>query len=141
MSLFAFSMVLTVVCYLFYHVSSKSIPTDLNPIVALVVTYSLALLVGLVLLPFYPRTVSLGESFHKVNWASITMGLAIFGIEMGYLMAYRSGWHVNTAGAFSNVAVTVLLVPVGMVLFQDTLSVTKVIGLILCIGGLIVVNL
>jgi drug/metabolite transporter (DMT)-like permease len=140
-TVFLGSMVLTVVCYLFYHVSSKSIPTDLNPILSLVVTYAISLLVGLILLPFYPRSMSIGQSFQRLNWASVVMGLAIFGIEMGYLYAYRSGWHINVAGAFSNVAVTVLLVPIGYVAFNEGLSLTKAAGLVLCIAGMIVVNL
>ncbi len=141
MTVFYGSMLLTIVCYLFYHVSSKSIPTDLNPIVSLVVTYSIALVVALALLPFYPRTMGIGESFRKVNWASVLMGLAIFGIEMGYLYSYRSGWNINVAGAFSNVAVTVLLIPVGYVLWREGVSVSKGIGLALCISGLIVVGM
>jgi uncharacterized membrane protein len=141
MILFYGSMVLTVVCYLFYHVSSKSVPTDLNPIVSLVVTYGIALMVALLLLPVFPRTMGVQESFRKVNWASVVMGLAIFGIEMGYLYAYRSGWHINLAGVFSNVAVTVLLVPVGYMVFRDQLSMTKAFGILLCIAGMIVVNL
>jgi drug/metabolite transporter (DMT)-like permease len=141
MTIFVGSMVLTVVCYLFYHLSSKSIPADLNPIVSLIVTYGVALVVGLLLLPVYPSTTPVAKSLHQVNWASVLMGLAIFGIEMGYLYAYRSGWHINVAGAVSNVAVAVLLVPVGFLLFKEGLTATKVVGLVLCIAGMIVVNI
>ena len=58
-------------------------------------------------------------------------------IEAGYLIAYRSGWNLNRAALTSNVAVAILLIPLGTVLFQEHVSLRMLAGTVLCISGLI----
>ena len=59
--------------------------------------------------------------------------------ELGFLLAYRSGWRISVAAVATNVAVTLLLVPIGIVIFKDHLSLRNVIGLIFCVLGLVLV--
>lgn len=80
-------------------------------------------------------------SVRKVNWASFTLAIAIVGLELGYLLAYRAGWEVSLAALVSNVIFTVLVIPIGLLWMQETLSLVNVIGILLCIGGLVLVNL
>jgi len=64
-----------------------------------------------------PFAISLGNS-----WPSVALAFAVVAIETGYLMAYRQGWQLNRASLFSNVTVAVLLIPVGMIPFQEQIS-------------------
>ena len=58
------------------------------------------------------------------------------GLELGFLLVYRSGWKVSIAALFSNALVTVLLIPVGMLIFKEQLDLKKALGIALASVGL-----
>ncbi len=120
-----------------YHVAQKSIPAGAPPLASLAVSYGVALLGTLALLPFFPLRAPVGRSFRELNWASAAIGAAIVGVELGFLLAYRAGWRVSVGAAVSNTAVAALLVPVGLLLFHEKLSGVNALGLLLCVAGLV----
>jgi len=121
-----------------YHVAQKSVPTNLNPILSLIVNYATALLLSFVLLLFYPKESSIA-SLKQLNWASYAVGLSIVGIEFSFLIAYRVGWRISIASAVSNVLTALILVAVGLVFFREHLSGRNALGLVLCLAGLLLV--
>lgn len=141
MNWFVASMVLTVVSYVAFHIAMKSAPGDMNPMVMLLTIYFTAIGAALLNLILLPQRIPVVASFKKIDWTVIAAGVAVFGIELGFLYAYRVGWKVNVAAVVSNVAATLLLVPLGYFIFKDELNITKVLGLLLCLGGLALVNL
>jgi uncharacterized membrane protein len=135
MNLYYFSMVLVVICNVAYHLSQKAMPEGINPVVALIATYGTALVFSGLLLFVYPSKTSLIESFKQVNWASYVLGFAVVGLEVGFLLAYRAGWNVSTAALYSQVIVALLLIPVGIFVFKDVISLKNAFGIILSIIG------
>jgi drug/metabolite transporter (DMT)-like permease len=135
-----FAILLVVVSNVFYQISQKLIPSDVNPVLSLIVTYSTAIIFSLFLLPFYPITEGFRASFRKMNWASFTLGITIVGIELGFLLAFRAGWNISFAQLFSGLSIAVLLIPIGVLFFHDKLTVLNVIGILLSIGGLILMS-
>ena len=75
-----------------------------------------------------------------MNWTSIVLAITILGIEAGYLLAYRSGWSLNVSALVVTVTVTILLIPTGVLLFSEKLSAHRVIGIVVCIAGLVLLN-
>jgi drug/metabolite transporter (DMT)-like permease len=140
MFIFFAPIALAVVSNVFYHLLQKATPTDVNPFVALAVTYATALAACLVLLLAFPSPFGAGESLARINWASIGLGVAIVGLEVGYLLAYRMGWQVSLAGLISNVTVGLILLPIGLVLFRERLSFVNGLGILMCIAGIILMN-
>jgi len=67
-------------------------------------------------------------------------GLSILGLEVGFLLAYRAGWNISMAGIVSASAVALVLIPVGLVVFKEKLTVFNLLGVLLCIVGLVMVN-
>lgn len=55
------------------------------------------------------------------------------------MLAYRMGWRIGLAAITTNVAVTCLLIPIGLLLFKEQLSPRNIIGLIFCMLGLALV--
>jgi uncharacterized membrane protein len=86
-----------------------------------------------------PGNKSLMSSLKESNWAVVAVGVGAASIEVGFLLAYRSGWRISIATVAANVAVTLMLVPIGVVIFKDHLSLRNVLGLIFCVLGLILV--
>ncbi|MFA9396820.1 MAG: hypothetical protein ACERKV_00945 [Clostridiaceae bacterium] len=133
-------IIMVVLSSLCYHISQKSIPTGINPIVSLIVTYFVATVISIIFfVAFVPET-SLIESVKTTNWASILLGFAIVGLEMGYLLSYRVGWNISVASLLSNTLVALLLIPIGYYFFKDSISISSISGVVLCIAGLILIS-
>ncbi len=118
-----------------YHVFIKSIPNDLNPISALVTFYVTALICTLVAAKFVPVTTP-GWSMAEFSWAAVAVGVAIVGIELGFLLMYRTGWHLSVAPLATMGAATVVLAPIAVFVFRQPFSARYFFGLALCLYGL-----
>lgn len=131
---------LTVVSTVIYHLAQKSTPATAHPIFALAVTYAVATLTCLVLLIVAPLRKGWIDSFRELNWATFALALAVVGIEIGYLLAYRAGWAISLADIASNSAVGLLLLPIGLFLFKERVSNVNLTGVGVCLLGLILLN-
>jgi hypothetical protein len=61
-------------------------------------------------------------------------------LELCFLIAYRMGWPVSIAGLMTNVAVGLILLPIGISLYREQLSPVNTLGIALCIIGIILIN-
>jgi uncharacterized membrane protein len=138
--MYSLSIALSIVSNVLYHIFQKLTPTDVNPLVALSVTYVAATIICLLLLPLFPCQASLVESLKQINWVSVALGFAIVGLEVGYLLAYRANWNISLASMVGNVAMALVLIPIGLLFFREKLSTTNYVGLIACVVGLVLVN-
>ena len=68
--------------------------------------------------------------------AVIGVGAGAFLIELGYVLTYRAGWPVSMASVLTNGLVAALLVPIGIVLLGERLSISNFAGIVLCLAGL-----
>lgn len=140
MFLFYFSIILAICSSAFYHFTAKSIPGNVNFTVSLLVTYAVAFLATLLTFPFFPVPEGLTVELKKLNWASIGLALAIVGIEFGFLLVYRSGWNLGIAAVLVNVVASLILVPVAIFVFKDRISWVNVMGIFVCLAGLVMLN-
>lgn len=124
-----------------YHLLIRSIVGNHeSPVTILLLVYITALIISFILF-LYTGKLNLHSLFSiKHIWKYLLIGLSVIGIELGYILAYRSGWNINSTALFSNTAVGVLIIPLGYVFFQEGLSINKTIGIVLCIAGLILIN-
>jgi uncharacterized membrane protein len=136
--MFYFSFFLVVAGNILYHVSQKSIPRGLNPAFSVTVSYIVALALSSALYPFLSAQ-SIRESARQLNWASVGVGVSAVAIEFGFLLAYRSGWNLSIASATASAAIAVILIPLGILLYREHLSALNVVGLLLCLAGLVLV--
>ncbi len=132
---FYFPLALTVAGTMLYHLAQKTMPRAVSPFAPLAVAFATALTVCLVLLLFTERAPL--RSLLDLNWPSLALGVSVVLIEAGYLVAYRWGWKLNRAALTSNVAVAILLIPLGTALFQEHVSLRMIAGTVLCIGGMV----
>jgi uncharacterized membrane protein len=139
MSGFYLAFVLTVIGMLLYHVSQKAVPKETNPFFVIAIAYVVGILLCMALAFTYSGKKSMIETFKASNWAVFTLGVAAALIELGFLLAYRTGWRISIAAVATNAAAAVVLIPVGLFVFKDHLSLRNVIGLIFCIVGLALV--
>ena len=139
MTSYYFPVALAVVGMLFYHLSQKSIPKEINPFFAMIVAYAVGIFLLAICGVAYPSKKSFVDSVKESNWAIVVVGAAAACIEVSFLLAYRAGWKISLTAVATNVAVTAMLIPIGVIVFKDQLSVRNILGLIFCVLGLVLV--
>ena len=118
-----------------FHIIQKSIFPGAHPLVSVMVTYSVGIMTCALLLFFFPLKQSLFGEIINLNWASFALGVAIVGIEVGYLLMYRQGWAVSIGPVFSYGLTALLLIPLGLLFFAEKLAWQNVMGIFITIGG------
>lgn len=122
-----------------YQIAAKLAPPHLNPWHLLSFVYATALLIVLGV-GSLDRQNTLLQTFKQTNGAVWVLGCAVVGIELGFLLVYRAGWKISLAGIISSVAVTSLMLPVGLLFFREKLSAINLVGMALCVLGLVFVT-
>jgi hypothetical protein len=140
MNLYFFAIGLTVFAQLSYHFCQKSINPQANMLVSMVATYAVALVATIIALPVFGRSSITIEAVRQLNWASYGLGLAIFTFEISFLLAYRAGWNISLAGLYSNVITGIILVPIGILIFKEHLSVQNLFGIGFALLGIVLMT-
>ncbi len=140
MFLFYFSITLAIVSSALYHFSQKGTPANVNPAVAIMVTYFVAFFLTSSLLFFLPPQNGILAEVRKLNWASYLLAFGVVGLEVGFLLVYRAGWNLGLAAVLVNVVASLILVPVAIFVFSDKLSWVNIVGILVCLAGLVMLN-
>ncbi len=140
MFLFYFSIILATLSSALYHFSAKSVPSNINFPISLIVTYLAALVVTIITALLFPAQNGLAFELKQLNWSSFLLALGIVGIEFGFLLVYRAGWNLGIASVLVNVVASLILVPVAIFIFKDKISWVNIAGVFVCLAGLIMLN-
>ncbi len=123
-----------------YHVVLKLTPAAANPLLSLLVTYgSVALLFGGALL-LAPGEFAWRDEVRHLNWTAIALALAIIGLDLGFILLYRTGFEVSLGALVTQTAAAMLLVGIGVLVFSERISLANAAGIVLCVAGLWLVN-
>jgi drug/metabolite transporter (DMT)-like permease len=118
------------------HLLLKLTPAGANPGATLATAYVVASIACLCAFPLLTPGASFRESVGTVPWQALAMGVAIACCEIGILLAYRAGWPVGSTGVSVSAAMTLLLLPVGVMAFGEALTLTRAAGIAMTVGGL-----
>ena len=126
---------------IFYQISAKSTPAAIHPLASLTVTYFIGAIVSGILYFALNRGGSLLAEYSHLNWTSFVLGIAVVGLETGWIYAYKAGWQVSMGYIVVTSIVSTALLFVGYLLYKEKITRNKVIGLALCLVGLVIINL
>ncbi|NLV50461.1 MAG: EamA family transporter [Clostridiales bacterium] len=124
-----------------YHIISKSTPANVNPFASLAVTYFIGAAAVLVFFFISPDGRKFTSAFKELNWTSFAMGAAIIGLEVGYIFLYRAGWNISVGSLVANISLAAALLIIGALFYKESLGLKQILGMVLCAGGLILINL
>ena len=125
----------------FYNICMKSTPSDVNPFAALMVTYIISVIITSIIFVFMAKPEHISSELSKVNWVSVILAFALVGLEVGYVFVYRAGWQVSNATVVANIGLACVLIIVGYLLYKENVSIRQILGIIVCMIGLILINL
>lgn len=125
----------------FYNVCMKSMPSDVNPFGALMVTYLVATIISAIIFIYMVGPSNVVGEISMINWTSVILALAIVGLEVGYVFVYRAGWTISTASVVANIGLACVLIVLGYFLYKENVSINQIVGIVVCMFGLVLINL
>ncbi|WP_246597280.1 EamA family transporter [Faecalicatena faecalis] len=131
---------LIVLSNIFYHICSKSTPAGIHPLAALTVTYAVGAIVSAVLYFVLNHGGNLIQEYHKLNWSSFVLGLAVVGLEAGSIYMYKAGWNISVGQLVHSSLLTVCLIIIGYFVYHEAVTIQKVVGILICMFGLYLIN-
>ena len=87
------------------------------------------------------RDANLFREIRLTNWAPVVLGIVIVGLEVGFIYAFREGWQVGVTQIVTSTMVAVILIFVGYLLYHEAITWNKIAGIIICVAGLVLINL
>lgn len=123
-----------------YQICAKSVPEGMNPLASLTVTYLIGAAVSCVMYYILNRDANLFREIRLTNWAPVVLGIVVVGLEVGFIYAFRAGWQVSVTQIVSSAVVAVILIFVGYLLYHEAITWNKIVGIIICLAGLVLIN-
>ncbi len=133
-------LTLAIVATVAYHVVLKMTPAGANPLLSLMVTYGAVALLFAGALVLSPGEFAWRDEIRQLNWTAIALAFAIIGLDLGFILLYRSGFEVSLGALVTQTAAAMLLVGIGVLVFREKLSLANGLGIVLCLAGLWLVN-
>ena len=136
-----FPPLLIVVGLVIYQLSQKSTNQDANPFVVVIMAYIIGIAACIGGYFLFPRVdTEVLPMMRKVIWSAVGIGLGAVAIEVGFMLAYRAGWNLSLLPVSANVCGAVILILIGIFAFRESLSMERLIGILMCIGGLVLIT-
>ena len=132
---------LVVLSNVVYQICAKSAPEGMNPFASLTVTYLVGAAASAVLFFVLGAEGNLVREYGKLNWAPFLLGIVIVGLEAGWIYAYKAGWQVSTGFIVQSAFLAAALLLVGYFLYHEALTWNKLLGVAICLIGLVFINL
>ena len=123
-----------------YQLSARGAAKNVNPFAALVVAYAIATVASLALFLATAKGSELAAQVRELNWANYALGLAIIGLEGGFLCLYRAGWSASVGPIVTYSAVAVLLLLIGALFLGEHVGWRQIAGVALCLAGIALVT-
>jgi len=124
-----------------YQICAKSIPDRVNPFASLTVTYFIGIVVSAILYFVTTPDGNLIKEYGRLNWVPCVFGIVLVGLESGWIYAYKAGWQISTASIVQGSVLAVALIVVVFLLYHETLTWNKLVGIAICMIGLVFINL
>ena len=122
-----------------YNISTKSTPANVNAFASLAMTYVMAALSSVVLFFLTSDSKNLLAEITKTNWTAYALGIAIIGLEFGYICIYRAGWKIGVASLVANISLACVLLVVGYFFYKEVVTLKQLLGMGVCALGLMLI--
>ena len=131
---------LIVLSNIFYNICAKEMPAGINPFASLSVTYLVGALFSALLYFALNKDANLLQEYVHLNWTSFVLGLAVVGLEAGSIYMYKAGWEMSRGQLVYSILLALCLILIGVTVYHESLDTSRIIGVILCMAGLILLR-
>lgn len=136
-----YPVLIIVISNILYNICAKQTPSEINAFATLSVTYLVAAVISFVSFFIGAKGKNIFTEFSKTNWTAFVLGIVIVGLELGYVLAYRNGWKMNTVSVTANITLAVALIFVAMIFYKESITLKQILGIGLCASGLVLISI
>ena len=123
-----------------YNICTKSTPANANAFLSLTVTYLIAAAITASVFFLHGYHGNLITQVKQLNWTAPVLALTLIGLEFGYICVYRAGWKMSVCSITGNTCLAFALLVIGALLYQEVITLKQVVGMAVCVLGLILIN-
>lgn len=124
-----------------YHLSQKAMPAGSNPMIVLMAVYGVAFVLAAAASPFFAPESPKPWTAQVASWPVPALGLGVLMIEIGFLLAYRTGGAIlQWSGVAVNAASAMVLVPIAKVAFDHPITMGRAAGMVLALAGMVLMS-
>src|SRR6185437_3708933 len=96
-----------------YQLAQRAMPTGTNPFTLVAMAYLLGMIACAILAPLFGKPIGFEVVGLFGRWQIWALAASVVGIEIGYLLAYRSGWPLATTTGVTYTSTMVFLAVIG----------------------------
>ena len=122
-----------------YNISTKATPSDVNAFASLAMSYFIATIGSVLLFFLTSDSKNLLVELSKTNWSALALGIAIVGLEFGYICIYRAGWKIGVASLVANISLACVLLLIGLFVYKEVVTLKQLLGMGICAIGLMLI--
>ncbi len=119
-----------------YHLGQKTLHPGANPMILLMAVYAVAFGLAALAAPFFQNTAGVSWKAQVFSWPVLVLGAGVLLIEIGFLLAYRVGGGLQWSGVAVNAVAALILVPIAVLYFRESLSWSRVLGILMTLAGM-----
>ena len=76
----------------------------------------------------------------KINWTAPALGIFLVCMDVSVLLMFRMGWNLSVGSVLLYVLLAIALVIVGAVFYKEKVTLKRLVGIIMCIVGVILIS-
>lgn len=133
---FIWPVALIVFSNILYQICCKGVREEMDVYASMTVTYAVATLFSALMFFITSRGENIFQQFKLSNWATVVLGIVITGLEVGFIYAYKAGWKVSVLATVTNAFLAIALIFLGFFMYRESITWSKVIGVVICLVGL-----
>ena len=123
-----------------YQICAKEVPKEMDAMASMTITYLVGAACSAVMYFVMNRHGNILHEYAKTNWAPFFLGMSVVGLEVGFIYAYKNGWQVSTVSTVQSAFLAIVLLVVGAFLYHEGITLNRMIGVVLCLAGIIFLN-
>ncbi len=124
-----------------YTVTAKVTPTDVDTFASVSLTYCVCIVYALTMFFITSKNKNYVKEVKKANWTAPALGACLVCLELSTILLFRVGWDLSVSMLLAYVILAVVLVVLGRVLYKETLTAKRVVGIAISLVGVLLVGL
>jgi len=129
-------IILVVASCVSYQLAQRAMSAAANPFAVVALVYALGIVACFALAPALVRPIGFADVHLLRDWPPWLLAASVVGIEVGYLLVYRTGWSLGTTVGVTYTLTIVLVAVIGATFFAEALSLRRIAGLFFALAGL-----
>lgn len=133
-------IILIIISNIIYQICAKGVPKEMDAMASMTITYLVGAICSGIMYFVMNKGGNILTEYRKTNLAPFLLGISVVGLEIGFIYAYKNGWEVSKASIVQSAALSIALIIVGALLYNEAVTPNKLIGIGFCIIGLYFIN-